>query len=184
MIDYLIKTPRLGLRTWQTDDLDAFAVINADPEVMRYFPSALSREETAAFIERLQKHQAENDYCYFAADVLETGELIGFIGIARQTYLKNPPTFTDIGWRLKQSAWGKGLATEGANAVLNFAFRNTDVAEIYSVCSVVNFPSERVMQKIGMQHQRIFRHPKLTNSPRLEKCHLYCIKKEDFTARQ
>ncbi len=183
MTEYLIKTPRLGLRPWQDDDLDDLHALCSDPEVMRYFPSVLTRKETAAFLKRLQAAQAQYGYCYFAAELLKNNEFIGFIGIARQFYLDKPAEFTDIGWRLKQAAWGKGLATEGAKAVLNFAFRNALLDEIYAVCSVVNVPSERVMQKIGMQHQMIFRHPKLQDSPRLEKCHLYVVRKEESAER-
>lgn len=177
MSDYLITTERIGLRNWREDDLADISALNRDPEVMRFFPALQNTETTLAFIHRMQKHFEDYGYCYFAADLRHTGEFIGFIGLCRQDYLPELGTFTDIGWRLKQQVWGKGLATEGAKACLTFAYENAGLDEVYAVCPAVNLPSEKVMQKIGMTKVRHFNHPALRTAPALEECMLYLKKR-------
>ena len=83
---YIFKSDRLGFRNWTTEDLTEFTNINANPEVMEFFPKPLTQTETAEFIDRLQNHYVKNGYNYFATEIIETGELIGFIGLAYQEY--------------------------------------------------------------------------------------------------
>ncbi len=175
MKQYIFTSERLGLRNWQINDLNEFAKLNADPLVMEHFPSTLSREETAQFIDRLINHFDKWGYNYFAVEDLRFGELLGFIGLARQEYEAPFTPCTDIGWRLKQSAWGKGFATEGAQRCLLYAKENLGLNTIYSVCTSTNKPSEKVMQKIGMAFQGEFKHSRLKDYPRLETCYYYKI---------
>lgn len=174
---YLFTSERLGFRTWRANDLDALAAINADPEVMRYFPSTLSRAETQAFIQRMQKQFAEKGYCYFAVDLLETDLCIGFIGLSEKSFDAPFNPCVDIGWRLAPSAWGKGLATEGARRCLQFAWESCGLEEVVAVAPEVNLPSIQVMQKIGMQQKMTFKHPLLREYPTLASCVLYKISK-------
>ncbi len=172
---YIITTERLGLRNWNNSDLTEMTALNQDAQVMEFFPSTQNRDKTQGFIGRMQKHFEAHGYCYFAADRLDTGEFIGFIGLCTQSYLDDRPTFTDIGWRLKQAAWGKGFATEGAKGCLKFAFEELNLDKVYSVCSLINVKSEKVMQKIGMQKEMEFKHPVLGDYPALEVCAFYVI---------
>ena len=84
--EYIFKSERLGFRNWIDSDLNAFAKINADSEVMEHFPKPLTIQETKAFIERLKKHYKKRGHNYFATEILESGELIGFIGLAYREY--------------------------------------------------------------------------------------------------
>jgi len=177
---YLFQSKRLGFRNWIEDDLDAFALMNADEEVMEHFPKSLSRAETADFIDRLKGQFEENGYTYFATEVLETREFIGFIGLAYQDYVSDYTPAVDIGWRLKRNAWGRGYATEGAKQCLEFAFNNLNLERIISVCTERNVLSESVMKKIGMKRQGTFNHPKLKGYPEYEKCVCYTIEKEEW----
>ncbi|GAA0874566.1 GNAT family N-acetyltransferase [Wandonia haliotis] len=175
---YILKSKRLGFRNWTTEDVTEFAKINADPEVMEHFPKPLTEKETSELIERLQKHYEKHEYTYFATELLETGELIGFIGLAYQEYetVFNPST--DIGWRLKKSAWGKGYATEGAKRCLEFACTDLQLKRIISTCTVRNTRSENVMKKIGMNKKGEFNHPRLSDYPDFEKCVWYEFRNE------
>ncbi len=83
---YIFTSERLGFRNWDKQDLEAFAVLNADEEVMEHFPKTLTTSETEEFVVRMQNHYATHGYTYFATELLETGELIGFIGLAYQEY--------------------------------------------------------------------------------------------------
>ncbi len=177
-MEYIFKSERLGFRNWRDTDLTEFAKINADLEVMEHFPKPLKEKETLEFIERLKNHYIKNGYTYFATEVLNTGEFIGFIGLAFQDYKTDFTPAVDIGWRLKRSAWGKGYATEGAKACLEFAFNKLNLEAIISTCTEKNSKSEHVMQKIGMQKLGEFNHPKLKEYPKYEKCICYGINKK------
>ncbi len=170
---YLFESERLGFRNWKDSDFQEFAKINADIEVMEHFPYTLSLEDTKGFIQRLQQHFEKRGYNYFAVEVMTTGELIGFIGLAYQEYETEFTPAVDIGWRLKKSAWGHGYATEGAKRCLDFAFNNLHLEKVISICTIHNKQSENIMQKIGMTRMGIFNHPKLKEHTTFERCIWY-----------
>ena len=174
---YIFESKRLGFRNWHIEDLDEFAKLNADLDVMEFFPKPLTKSETLDFINRLQKHYDDKGYTYFAVEILETGELIGFIGLAYQEYKTEFTPATDIGWRLKTSAWGKGYATEGAKRCLDYTFNELQLTTIISVFTEKNTKSENIMKKIGMEKIGAFNHPKLKAHPEYEKCICYQITK-------
>jgi RimJ/RimL family protein N-acetyltransferase len=175
--EYLFKSERLGFRNWTEKDVTEFSVINADLEVMKHFPKPLTKKETSKYITRLQNHYQENGYNYFATEILKTGELIGFIGLAYQDYETDFTPATDIGWRLKKNSWGNGYATEGAKKCLEFAFNELNLDKIFSICTEQNTKSENIMQKIGMEKRGKFNHPKLKEYPEYQKCISYEITK-------
>jgi len=174
MKEYLFKSQRLGFRNWlQSDSIPMYKEINSDDQVMQFFPFKPSRKDTEAFILRMQHQYLKKGFCYFAVDILETNEFIGFIGLSEQHYLKDIGPFVDIGWRLKKSSWNKGYATEGAIACLDYGFSTIGLDHIYSVASEINVKSEQVMKKIGMTKIKTFDHPKLIDTPNLVSCVLY-----------
>jgi len=173
MIKYIIKSQRLGLRNWHTNDLESFLKMSQDEEVMKYFPKLLSKDNCNDFINRMQVHYKEFGFCYFAIDILETGEFIGFTGMLNQTYKSNFTPCVDIGWRLKKSAWNKGYATEAAKVCLEFAQKYLELKEIYSIASKTNINSIAVMKKIGMKYNSTFHHPALKNYNHLKDCRVY-----------
>lgn len=180
MKNYLFESERLGFRNWKTEDLEDFAEINGDPEVMEHFPAPLTRKETADFIVRLRKHFDDRGYTYFATEIKGTGELIGFIGLAFQDYDSKFTPATDIGWRLKKSSWGKGYATEGAKKCLEFVFLESKLESVISTLTRKNVKSEKIMQKLGMHKLGEYKHPKLKEYPEIEDCVCYGIDKEDW----
>ena len=173
---YLFTSERLGFRHWQPADLPPYARLNADPQVMEFFPRPYSAEESALQIERFRRMAAIHGYCPYAVDRLDTQELIGFIGFMHTDFPAPFTPCTEIGWRLARDAWGQGFATEGAKACLQYAWENLELEEIYSFTAVVNERSERVMQKIGMAKQGFFEHPKVEKSSVLRPHLLYVIK--------
>lgn len=171
---HLFTTPRLGFRTWQPFDLDDFASLNADREVMRFFQKPLTREETQAMIDRMLRLFEEKGYCYFAVDLLETKELIGTIGLGWKTFEADFTPCVDIGWRIGRRWWNQGLTTEGALACLDFA-KQKGISEVFSMASVGNTASIQVMKKIGMRYWKDFDHPELDDFPTIQRCSLYRI---------
>lgn len=175
--EYIFKSKRLGFRNWTKDDVTELSKINADLEVMKYFPKPLTEKETSGLINRLKNQYIKNGYSYFATEILNSGELIGFIGLAFQDYKTDFTPAVDIGWRLKKTAWGKGYATEGAKKCLQIAFNELNLDSIISTCTEENSTSENVMRKIGMKKVREFNHPKLKEYPEYERCICYEINK-------
>jgi len=181
MINYIFKSERLGFRNWKNSDIEEFAKLCADEEVMKHFPSILSREEVLNLIERMKQHYLDRAYTYFATEILDTQEFIGMIGLANQEYETPFTPATDIGWRLKRSAWGNGYATEGAKRCLDFAFNELNIEKIISVCTISNWKSENVMKKIGMTKKGEFDHPKMIAHPEYLKHYCYEIVKLGMT---
>lgn len=147
----MIQTERLLLRPWRQEDRAAFAAMNADARVRRFYPSLLSREESDASIERYQEMYLRDGCCFFAAELRETSAFIGCIGLQRMSFALpsiTSPTF-EIGWRLTPEVWGQGLATEGARAALQFAFERQNLSEVVAITVPMNLPSRRVMEKLG-----------------------------------
>lgn len=176
MQDYIFTSQRLGFRSWREDDLDWFATLCADPQVMKYFPKPLDRAESLALIKRLIALYQSHHYTYYPVELIQTKSPIGFIGIAYQDYLEDLPPWTDIGWRLHPHTWGKGLATEGAEATLKYATNRLKLNTISAVAPRINHASINVMTKIGMSHFKTFHHPKLSEYANLEECVMYQIK--------
>ncbi len=173
MPTYIFKSKRLGFRTWDFNDTDPMFEINADDDVMEFFPYKPSKQDTQDFIYRMQEMQKEKGFCYFAIDILENNEFAGFIGLCEQTYLDELGPFVDIGWRLKKSVWNKGYATEGAKACLDYGFNKIGLETIYSVAPEINIKSELIMKKIGMKKTGTFDHPKLIDYKELVSCVFY-----------
>ena len=158
----MINTKRLLLRPWQNRDVQEYAAINADKEVMRYFPSNYSEAESKAQIQRFNQSINELGFGFWAAELLETRRCIGFIGLSSLPKELPFSPCVEIGWRLARNVWRKGLASEGANAVLDYAFETLELNEIVSVTPVTNIPSQGVMKKIGMVRQAgTFLHPRI-----------------------
>lgn len=173
-----METPRLKLRDWMESDLESFRRLNADVEVMRYFPSVLSSEGTDVFYEAILSEFQECGYGFYAVEVKESNEFIGFIGFHRATF---PADFTpciEIGWRLKKEAWGKGYATEGARACLKYGFSDLGFQDVYSFTAEVNQPSQNVMIKIGMSFVKRFNHPRVMDQSPLKPHVLYQINRQ------
>jgi RimJ/RimL family protein N-acetyltransferase len=173
--NYLFTSDRLGFRNWSLDDVEKMHEINSDKKVMEFFPSIPTKEQTTAFIQRMQKQFEEKGFCYFAVDKLEDNEFIGFIGLSEQTYIADFTPCVDIGWRIKSSEWNKGFATEGAKRCLDYAFNHLQLKEIYSVAPKINIRSEHIMIKIGMKKEYEFEHPLLAENEKLRTCVLYKI---------
>jgi RimJ/RimL family protein N-acetyltransferase len=152
-----LTTDRLLLRQWRADDLDALAPIYADPEVMRYIRdgSVLSRQQTAEHLARMRAHWREHGFGLFAAELRETGEVTGWVGLAVPYFLPEVMPTVEIGWRLGRRFWGRGLATEGARAALRFGLVDRGLPRLVSIRHLDNEASGRVMVKLGMTLDRV-----------------------------
>ena len=168
------------LREWRSTDLDPFVALNADPIVMKYFPSVLTRKEVEEIMDRIIAHFLQWDYGLFATELKSDGSFIGFIGLSHPRFESHFTPCVEVGWRLRKEVWGKGLATEGAAATLNYAFQTLNEYEIYSFTAVKNIASYRVMEKIGMTRIGTFMHPNLPQDHQLSEHWIYrAVNKND-----
>jgi len=127
-----VTTERLLLRQWREEDLAPFAKLNADPRVMEYFPKLQTREESDASVKNVSDHIQRHGWGFWAASLLETGEFIGFIGLQQVPFQAAFTPAVEIGWRLAFEHWGKGYATEGAKAALQYGFERLHLKDIVS----------------------------------------------------
>jgi RimJ/RimL family protein N-acetyltransferase len=129
-----LETPRLRLRRWRDEDLEPFAALNADPEVMEHFPSTLSREETAGMVGHIERHFENYGYGFWAVELPGQAPFIGFIGLAVPTFETSFTPCVEIGWRLARPWWGQGFATEGARAALSYGFERLGLKSFRLPC--------------------------------------------------
>jgi RimJ/RimL family protein N-acetyltransferase len=168
-----LRTERLLLRGWRHSDLEPFAALNADPEVMRYFPATLSREESDALAARASASLTERGWGLWAVE--HRGEFLGFTGLAVPRFEAHFTPAVEIGWRLAHAAWGFGYASEAATAVLRFAVEELRLDEVVSFTAVANRRSRAVMERIGMARDTAgdFDHPGVPEGSPLRRHVLY-----------
>ena len=175
----IIETERLLLREWEAQDLQPFANINQDPKVMEFMPSLLTLEETSNWINKIKQHFVKYGYGYWVVTLKNTKELIGYTGLNVPSYESHFTPCVEISWRIASQHWGKGYATEAAQAVLKNGFEKYNLKEIVSLTVPANKRSIRVMEKIGMKRDLSgdFHHPILPKEHSLSKHVLYRILK-------
>jgi RimJ/RimL family protein N-acetyltransferase len=154
-----IGTDRLTLRRWKDADRAPFAELNGDPETLVFFPSTLSREESDEFVDRIEARFERDGFGLWALEVRQTGEFIGFAGLAPLREDVPNGGGMEIGWRLVRHAWHHGYATEAARAARDTAFGGAGLPELWSMTAVLNTPSQAVMRRIGMTEAVRFEHP-------------------------
>lgn len=164
----IIETQRLTLRRWRDADLGPFAELNGDPDTLVFFPSTLTRAESDAFVDRIEARFEAYGYGLWALEVIETGQFIGFTGLAPLPDDVPGGGGTEIGWRLARHAWHLGYATEAALAAREVAFAGIGLAELWSMTSLLNTPSQAVMRRIGMTEAARFSHPRVPDGSPLK----------------
>jgi RimJ/RimL family protein N-acetyltransferase len=170
-----IRTARLELRVWKESDLAPFAAMNADPAVMQYFPSELTRAESDALAGRISRHIQAYGFGLWAVERREDGAFVGFVGLAHTRFSSHFTPCIDLGWRLARHYWGKGYATEAASAAAQYGFDQLGLREIVAFTVPENRRSRGVMERIGMRHDASgdFEHPHVDEGHHLRRHVLY-----------
>ena len=150
MSPWSLETERLTLRPWSADDAEPFAGLNQDPQVMEFLGGPQSREISNAALRRFMQEHEDYGYCPWAAESRLEGTFLGFIGLHNVPKQVPFAPAVEVGWRLRPDAWGRGFATEGALAALDFAFTVINLDEVVSMTATLNEKSQRVMQRLGM----------------------------------
>lgn len=176
----MLETSRLLLRRFSEDDREPFARLNADPRVMEFMPACLSRRESDLLFDRIEDHFRKHNFGMYAVELRETRAFIGFVGPATPRFQAHFTPCVEIGWRLSADHWGCGLATEGAHAVISYAFDVLRLDALVSFTAPANIRSRRIMEKIGMIHDpsEDFDHPGLPEGHPLRRHVLYRLRRQ------
>lgn len=159
----MIETERLLLRRWRGSDVAPYAALNADAEVMRYFPESmwLDAAGSKAQVERFDRRFDDLGFGLYALERRDTGAFIGFTGLNPMPDRVPGAGGVEVGWRLAREAWGHGFATEAARASVAHGFGTLGLTEIWSMTAVLNTPSQAVMRRLGMVQHARFDHPEV-----------------------
>lgn len=175
-----ISTERLLLRRWIESDIQPFIALNSDPEVMKYYPSVLSADETVAMVDRIDNHFNKRKLGLFAVELKSTNQFIGYTGLSVPSFISFFTPCVEIGWRYQKNYWGNGYATEAARACLDYGFNAHGLEKIVSFTSVLNARSIALMQRLGMNCITEFNHPNLPEDHPLSNHVLYELKKDNY----
>jgi RimJ/RimL family protein N-acetyltransferase len=145
----VIRTDRLILRRWRTSDLEPYAALNTDQVVMEHLPGVQTREETDAFVARIEQQWDDHGWGLWALEVPDAAPFIGFTGLWPAEIVPGRP-MVEVGWRLARPYWGFGYATEAAREALRVGFEDLSLMEIVSITVPQNVRSRRVMERIGL----------------------------------
>ncbi len=178
-----LHTARLRLRQWEDADRLPFAQLNADPEVMRFFPGTQTQEQSDRNIAVWSAELDERGWSNWAVEQVGDGAFIGFVGLSVPKRQLPFMPCVEIGYRLARPYWGKGYATEAGREVLRFGFQQLQLAEIVSFTARLNLPSQAVMQRLGMRDaHEDFEHPAVPEGGPLRPHCLYRLSRQDWAA--
>ncbi len=155
MAETATETQRLRLRTWDPDDLDEFIRHTNTPAVMRWLGGVWSQEDHAKAFERINLYQREYGHTLWIVERKSDGALLGFCGLKRVNSpgAPNPGDF-EVGWRLREDAWGQGFAKEAAVASLDLAFGKFSAPHVVALTVEGNEASRGLMSRLGMNRRQ------------------------------
>ncbi len=152
----ILTTDRLRLEPLDDPHLDGLYELNRDPVVMRYITGqAEDRAQAQEMIDRVKARWAQYGHSWWAFIERDGGQLVGAGCI--QHLGRDPANPLEIGWRLRQDRWGRGLASEAARAMAAFAFDDLAAPLLCAVCQTENVASAKVMQRLGMRWRGVER---------------------------
>lgn len=146
MEDLRLETQRLIVRNWREVDIEPYAALSADSEVMEYIGDGKPRDIQYArdFVHRMIELYEQRGWIRFAVEHKESGEFMGFCGFEMIDGV------LDYGWRYSKKYWGGGYGAEAALAVLDLGRNQYGLRNIQSKSFPENVGSIRIMEKMGM----------------------------------
>lgn len=165
----ILETPRLTLREFHPEDVDALSLILSDPETMRFYLKPFDRHGTEEWITRNRQRYTKDGHGLWAMILKASGELIGDCGLVVQEIDRSNEI--EIAYHVRRDHWGQGFATEAARACRDYGFAHLDVSQLVSIIQPENIPSRRVAEKNGLA---IWKEVTRVNLPHL----VYAIRRE------
>lgn len=153
MAEFGIETARLILRDWRDTDWPAFFAGTNTPAVMRWLGGVMDDDRQAAQRARLESYARVSGHTFWAVERKADGALLGFCGIKRSNQPGGPQGDFEVGWRLREDAWGQGYAREAAEASLDHAFAGLAAPHVLALTIAANAPSWGLMRRLGMERR-------------------------------
>ena len=155
MAEFLIETERLVLRDWRDEDWGPFFAHTNTPAIMRWLGGVIDAEGQADVRCRLESYRADHGHTFWVVERKAdgghlSGELLGFCGLKKANQPGSPIGDFEIGWRLREDAWGKGYAREAAQAAMRAGFTTFGAPHIIALTVMGNTGSWGLMERIGM----------------------------------
>lgn len=161
------------LRQWRDSDLDPFAQMNADPDVMRYFLAPMTRAETQDALVRMRTLLDQQGWGIWAVEV--DGEFAGIVGLNVPRWPLPFSPCTEVLWRFRKEFWGLGIAYTAAEQAIEYGFSKVSLDEIVAFTTPPNLRSIRLMERLGFNRdlQGDFDHPAVPEGHTLRRHVLY-----------
>ena len=153
MPEFRHDTARLTLRDWREEDWPEFWRVTNTPAVMRWLGGVADEAGRAAARARLESYRAEHGHTFWVVEHREDGALLGFCGLKRSNQTGGPQGMMEVGWRLREDAWGQGYAKEAAAAALDLAFGPFGAEEVIALTVERNRTSWGLMLRLGMERR-------------------------------
>ncbi|NNC53531.1 MAG: GNAT family N-acetyltransferase [Erythrobacter sp.] len=153
MGDFLHETERLVLRDWREEDWEPFWKGTNTPAVMAWLGGVCDDAKRQGAQDRLLGYQRDHGHTFWVVERKEDGAILGFCGLKRCNQDGGPLGEMEVGWRLREDAWGKGYAKEAAMASLDLAFDRFDAKQVVALTVHPNAPSWGLMKRLGMVHR-------------------------------
>lgn len=147
---FRFDTARLALRDWRDDDWPTFWQATNTPAVMRWLGGVAGADARAAAQARLLGYRRDHGHTFWAVERKPDGALLGFCGLKRSNQAGGPQGMMEVGWRLREDAWGQGYAKEAAAAALDLAFDRFGADAVIALTVQGNTGSWGLMLRLGM----------------------------------
>ena len=152
MTEIVARTARLRLREWTRDDASPFYQVMNTPAVMRHLGGVQTAEQWEAAVDRLFGYQQQLGHTFWIAEREADDALLGFCGLKRVNAPgASMPGAMEVGWRLREDAWGQGFAREAASAALDLAFDRFGSDEVVALTVAANTASWGLMKRLAMR---------------------------------
>lgn len=153
MAEFRHATQRLTLRDWREVDWPQLWEGTNTPDVMRWLGGVCDEPKRLAAQDRLESYRADHGHTFWAVERKSDGAILGFCGLKRSNQAGGPMGMMEVGWRLRQDAWGQGYAREAAQASLDLAFESFGAGEVIALTVERNVPSWGLMIRLGMERR-------------------------------
>ena len=183
MAETAIETERLCLRTWDLQDLDAFMLHTNTEPVMRWLGGVRTRDWHEAAFGRIERYQREFGHTFWIVERKADGALLGFCGLKRVNSEGAPNTGDfEVGWRLREDAWGQGYAKEAAIASLDLAFDTFGAPHVVALTVEQNEASQGLMKRLRMTRRKDMDFQSTDVPPELNPVIVYAIGASEWPA--
>ena len=189
MAEFRLETPRLILRDWREEDWEHFFRLTNTPAVMQWLGGVADERGMKTARERLEGYRREHGHTFWLVERKEdgghlAGEQLGFCGMKRSNQQGAPIGDFEIGWRLREDAWGKGYALEAAQAAMASGFENFGAPHMIALTVDGNAASWGLMLRLGMERRPDLDFPSDDFEPQGGAIIAYSITREQWQARQ